>query len=135
MNSYQIQSAVKTMRRFGIEPPDALLNLHAEALELEAWLAAEFDYKRAYQSWLDAEKQWNEQQWLLSHSFEHRAAKEGWLRMRELAPRLDGAANFETLSVGLQNRYAQFASGVIGYVAAEALHTALEGVDFIVENK
>ena len=116
MNSYEIRNAINTLRRLFPGDDDRLTDLQQkldEAERLERWKDAELRYKNYVQSWLDAEKEWHDQQWKLAHQLEYRAAKAGWLRMRELSPRLDGAAEFEQLGHGLQNRYAQFARAVL----------------------
>ncbi|QPO16687.1 hypothetical protein SEA_KASHFLOW_79 [Mycobacterium phage KashFlow] len=110
---YAIDNAIQVLQGLGLDVPDELLELRRRALDLQRWLEAEADYKHRVKAWLDAEELWNNQQWALDNVMAYRAAKAGWLRMKEVNPGLDGQSEFEKLGIRLQNRYARFAAGVL----------------------
>ncbi|AAN12733.1 hypothetical protein LITTLEE_86 [Mycobacterium phage LittleE] len=110
---YAIDNAIQVLQGLGLDVPDELLELRRRALTLQRWLEAEADYKRRVKAWLDAEELWNNQQWALDNVMAYRAAKEGWLRMKEVSPAFDGQDEFEKLGIRLQNRYARFAVGAL----------------------
>lgn len=110
---YAIDNAIQVLQGLGLEIPDELLELRLRARDLQRWLEAEKDYKWRLKAWLDAEKLWNDQQWALDNVMAYRAAKAGWLRMKEVNPGLDGQDGFEKLGIRLQNRYARFAVGAL----------------------
>lgn len=113
INSYQIGNALNVIRTLGLPGSDELAEAWSNSLRLDSWLAAEQQHNQYVRSWLDAETAWKRMQWALAHQIEYRAAKAGWLKMREKSPNLDGVPTFENLGAGLQDRYARFAEGVI----------------------
>ena len=112
-SAYQIQNAIDVLNRLGLSSREELENELPRLKELERWLEAEANHKQYVETWLRAEQQWHHHQWVVNHLQAFSAAKAGWLKMRDASPRLDGVANFEMLGIGLQQRYARFALGVL----------------------
>lgn len=89
--------------------------LRGRAWEFRSWLSAEYNWNRAVERWLQAEKQWQAHRELMDNDPAYKAAEQGWLAMRELTVNLDGRPSFDQLSPILQTRYAAFAKAVLDH--------------------
>ncbi|MCG7607175.1 hypothetical protein [Mycobacterium sp. CnD-18-1] len=109
----QIRNAIDVLNRLGFTSRQELEEELPRLQALEAWLRAEYVHKGHVEAWLKAEQKWHHQEWMAQNSQVYQSAKAGWEKMRESSPRLDGVASFDLLGVGLQQRYARFAAGVL----------------------
>lgn len=109
----QIRNAIDVLNRLGVTSRQELEDELPRLQALEAWLQAEAVHKGHVETWLKAEQKWRHQEWMTQNLQVYQSAKAGWEKMRENSPRLDGVANFAMLGVGLQQRYASFAAGVL----------------------
>lgn len=94
------------------------------AYQVSAWLRAESHYNSQVTTWLSYENRWRLTQHLIKSSPAYAAAEAGWLKMKELAPALDGVSRFGDLAPVLQARYAVFAEASIAYSSPGREHIA-----------
>ena len=115
----QVRNAIDIFRRFNASSVEELEGQLAYIQSVERWLEAEDYHNSRIEEWLKAEAKWTHHQWVSDNLQVYGAAAAGWLKMREVSPRLDGAPNFASLGIGLQQRYARFAAGVLEYIGID----------------
>ena len=115
----QVRNALDVFRRLNVSTVEELESRMTYISDVDRWLEAEHRHKANIEEWLRAEAKWTHHQWVSNNLQVYGAAAAGWLKMREVAPRLDGAPNFASLGIGLQQRYARFAAGVLEYIGID----------------
>lgn len=111
MHTWELHNVIKahqTVAAYGITYEEAQ-TLLADQTAIERWLQAEARYRTNIGAWLAAERRFD----LTRGDLNYVSAKQGWDKMRELNPNLDGVEHFWQLSPVLQDRYAVFAAGVL----------------------